>query len=649
MSAKRRRLLASLTALSLTLGTLWVSLSWSDRAPVAGIEAALLDLRFELRGPIAPGDEVAVVLIDERTLAAFQEWPFPRQDLARLLSAIVEAGARSVAVDLLFAEARLEDDRVLAAALHRAGNVILPYVFVFEADKATAFEAPETMRRSAYSLVQSGRGSTAASYLKPRGMIAPPPVLAERAHSLAHATVVLDQGGALRHHDPVIGFGGHHYPSLPLEAIRVYRGLDRNAVAVVYPEGVRLGERFLPAAREMRFAVNYYGPSGSFETYSAVDVLRGAIDPQAFAGRLVFLGASTTGASDTFVSPFSETLPGAEYFATVADNILHDRLLGRGALSVGLEAAAIFAGGLGAALIAAWAPVLPAVTGIAGLFLLWTLGNFVAFAQYNLWIGYTLPSFAMAANALVLGAGRAFREQRLRRKAERQRRNLSRYFSPLVLDRLIDADRPFALDRTQDAAVMFVDIVGFTAISEKMPPAEAISLLRDFHARVERHVFAHAGSLDKFLGDGALACFGIPEPGAEDALNALRCARELLADIADWARISERHGSTVIRIAIGIHFGRVLMGDVGGGRRFEFTVTGDTVNVASRLEALNRQFGSLIVVSEDALEAARAAPADAAMQAFLAKFEERPAQALRGRTQNIRLRVLAAGGAPASD
>ena len=644
-----RRLGAAL-AVCLTAASLWAAVRAEPLPWLSALEATFLDLRFQLRGPIEPSGEVAVVLIDERTVSHLGNWPLPRARLADLLDAIESEAPKVVAIDLLFAEERPEEDRQLGAAIGKLEQSILPFVFVFEADLANRFVAPEAVRRAAYRLVRRPAEGDAHPALAPVGLLAPPEVLAGQAAGMAHATVLLDQGGALRSDEPAIHFGDLVYPSLGVEAARRYLGLSPSEVAAMPPKGIELGGRVVPTDRRGRLPVNYYGPGGTIPTYSAIDLLQGRIGAEALAGKLVFLGASVTGAGDTFVSPFAKNLPGVEHFATVADNLVQERSLLRNAFAENLELAAILGGSLAAGLLAAALPVTGAVVATLALLALWSLGNLLAFAEADLWIGYVLPSVAMLGSALAMGASRAVREQGLRREAERQRRNLARYFSPRVLDRLLEADNPLALDRTQDAAVMFVDIVGFTAIGEALQPSDAIALLREFHRRVERQVFAHEGSLDKYLGDGALACFGIPEPGPKDALNAFGCAAALLQDVGRWNAEREAVGLAPLRIAIGLHYGQVLMGNVGGGRRFEFTVTGDTVNVASRLEALNRKLDSEVAVSAAALEAARRAGPEGELAAFLDGFRSEAAQEIRGRSGAVAVWVCrrphreAAGG-----
>lgn len=189
--------------------------------------------------------------------------------------------------------------------------------------------------------------------------------------------------------------------------------------------------------------------------------------------------------------------------------------------------------------------------------------------------------------------------------AERERANLARYFSPNVVDELSGNDEPLKQVRTQNVAVLFVDIVGFTEYAADRSPEQVISVLREFHGLMETQVFRHHGTLDKYLGDGLMATFGTPTPTDQDAVNALSCARAMIETMAEWnaARIAE--GAPEIRASFGLHYGPAVLGDIGGESRLEFAVIGNTVNVASRLEALSRPLNCRLVVSGDLIEQVR--------------------------------------------
>ncbi len=220
---------------------------------------------------------------------------------------------------------------------------------------------------------------------------------------------------------------------------------------------------------------------------------------------------------------------------------------------------------------------------------------------------------------------------------ERERANLSRYFSPNVVDELSQNDEPLKQVRKEDIAVLFIDIVGFTKFSAGRDPYEVIEVLRGFHARMETEVFRHHGTLDKYLGDGLMATFGTPVPGELDASNALACARSMVEMIDRWNLERKRAGEPEIRIGVGVHYGSVVLGDIGANR-LEFAVIGDAVNVAAKLEALTRDFQARIIVS-DALRSQALSETPNA-QDMMTGFAQHSDQPVRGVTAPMDVWVL---------
>lgn len=180
---------------------------------------------------------------------------------------------------------------------------------------------------------------------------------------------------------------------------------------------------------------------------------------------------------------------------------------------------------------------------------------------------------------------------------ERERTNLSRYFSPNVVEELSQNDEPLKQIRSHDIAVLFVDIVGFTEFAAARRPEEVIETLRDFHGLMERAVFAHEGTLDKYLGDGLMATFGTPNPSDHDAQNALRCVRQMMAEVDVWNDARIASGQPPLRVGFGAHYGPAVLADIGANR-LEFAVVGNTVNVASRLESMTRGLNARLVISD---------------------------------------------------
>ena len=207
---------------------------------------------------------------------------------------------------------------------------------------------------------------------------------------------------------------------------------------------------------------------------------------------------------------------------------------------------------------------------------------------------------------LALAAYRARVLIRQEAEAARQRANLARYVAPSMVERLSRLDRPMSAVRSQNAAVLFADIRGFTALAETMTPEATMALLRDFHARMAAVIFQHAGTLDKFIGDGLWhvrhAGGGVGRRGPGGCLRSA-----MLAEVERWNGERRAASLPALAIGVGIHYGPVTMGDVGGSMRFEFAVIGDTVNVASRLEEMTRKLGRPMLISDATLSAAGAA------------------------------------------
>jgi adenylate cyclase len=221
-----------------------------------------------------------------------------------------------------------------------------------------------------------------------------------------------------------------------------------------------------------------------------------------------------------------------------------------------------------------------------------------------------------------------------RAEAERARGNLARYFSPKVVDVLAERDEPLGRVRRQAVGALFADLVGFTTLAEDMTPEEVMALLRAFHGRMEDEVFRHGGCLEKFIGDALLATFGVPDTGPRDATDALACARGMLAALAAWNREREAAGLVPLAMGVGLHYGQVVLGDIGSERSMAFATVGDTINVTSRLQALTRELGATLVASDALVSAVEREGADVAL---LGGLKPRGPHALRGRDTPIGL------------
>ena len=622
-----------LLALAIPLILAALRLTDAEPAPLQDLEAQTLTLRYRLRGPLEPSGAVSLVMIDDRTLAEYGRWPLSRRLIAQAVRRLTEDGARVVAVDLLFAEPEPgvpDPDAELAEALAASPRAIIGFAFLFDPERAQSGGLPPALMDAAFRVVREPAVSTDADPADPAGLIAPLEPLA-RAAVPAHVSVLLDADGQLRHDRTAIRYGDSWFPSLPIEAVRRFRDIDPDAMVLHVGSGIALGPDFIATDDRMRLAVNHYGPPGTIETHSMADLLGG----QTGAGYLPrprrpdrSLRARRRRQLRHPVQPH----PSRRRASGDRDRQpAHRRTPTDRAALASADTLAILIGGLAATLLGTL--MAPVMAGLATFALIagWVVTTTVLFAKANLWLTVTSPALAAFAGFALSAARRTLIGDRARRLAERQRRNLMRYFSPEVAERLMNTNAPGLDDRVQTCAILFIDLVGFTGVNERLSPNEAMDLLRGFYRLTENAVLDHGGIVDKFMGDGAMAVFGIITPAPDDAANALKAARELATAMDGLNAELTRLGLTTLKIAMGLHIGPVLIGDTGGTRQFTYTVTGDPVNVASRLQHITRELGVTIAASDAIIEAARSVDGGRLVEGFV----EMPLHTLRGRERPI--------------
>jgi PAS domain S-box-containing protein len=218
-------------------------------------------------------------------------------------------------------------------------------------------------------------------------------------------------------------------------------------------------------------------------------------------------------------------------------------------------------------------------------------------------------------------------------EADRKKANLARYFSPKMVEILAQRDRPLGVMRRQEIAVMFIDIVGFTAISETVVPERVVALLRSFYRRMSNVIFAHGGSIEKFAGDALMALFGVPDPSRGDATSALLSALGMMDELDRWNAKRVGSGRGAIDAGISVHFGTAVLGDIGTRESMTFTAIGDTVNTASRMQALCRDLRRRVVVSQPLVDRVR--QESGTDEPALARLSDGGSHRLRGRSQRI--------------
>ena len=619
-----------------------LAIAWWQPGQVEGLTAAfegqLLDLRHVVRGPAAPPAEFAIVAIDDKTLDRLTRFPVPRSAIAASIDRLTSAGVKVVAVDLLLLERETSSetdtlspgDAVLAAAIARNGHVILA-----STQAADAVPNEDLVSRNIFDPVRS-YGAQEPRPAQPVGFRFPIAEFAAAA-SLAHANLLPDPDGTLRRIALAAPIGTAGYlPAMPLKVVSELRNIPRPEVELTLGETIRLGGTFiLLAPADNAISLNHYGRQGTFPTYSMIDVIDGKVSDDRFAGRAVFIGPTATGFRDAVQSPFAPQLPGVEALATAAANIADGHYLQRNlstwVIDIGVAALLSIL-----AFIAANQRSLAVAAG--STLLLWAataVGVQLAFSRSYLWLDATTYVVALTSVGFVIFAARIVQQRSISGQLQHERDNLARYQSPLLAEFLAEQENPSFDQRAQEAAVMFVDVAGFTRRAERLGPTATVTFLRELHGRIERSALANRGVIEQFMGDGAMIIFGLPEPKTDDAARALAASQHLLDILADWNLDLEAAGQEPVRLRVGLHYGPVIAALLGGERQGQITVAGDTVNVASRLQEMGKEHKAAIVASAEFVASVHKAGRDD----MLTGMRRLADQQVRGRNETIDLWV----------
>ncbi|MDY0870738.1 CHASE2 domain-containing protein [Dongia rigui] len=613
-------------ALVLLLGVAigWLHLS-SDPWLEGVDQGAALDWRFRLRGPAEPPVDIAIIVVDDRSLAQIGQWPWPRAKLAEIVDVLRLAGAKSIGFDILLSEHEIDTDgagdRVLADALQRQGHAVIATALLFNDGSPSAGKVEEVGQIAIGNIVnqQMGPGHviTADEILRPLPAF-------ENVAAVGHVNQQSSEIGQTRTQYPAIAYAGALIPSFPLLLAARQQDLPLSAIGFDYAGRLIFGTQKLPLDDRYGMGLNYLGPTGTFRTYSAMDLLERRIPPPLLKDRAVLVGVSATSLGDNFTTPYSLDLPGVEVLATATDNLMRGSGLIRTPEQRVLEAIAIIALAL-----SSWRLGIRAQRLVWGLFnnlallIAWLVFAQLMFSHANRLVAMSGPMAAIIAGGALGLLARLVLERRLRNEAERHRGNLARYVPPSLAETLAERATPAFDAREQLAAVMFVDLQGFTHASEERSPADTAQFLKSFHAQIEDVVAAHGGIVAQFLGDGALMLWGLPQPREDDPVRALACARDMLLRLRRW------HPENPARA--GLHFGPVAMAQLGGRHQAQLAAAGDTVNVASRLEAAAKATGTVLVISDDMVSAIRALGREDLISGLVA----RPEQPVRGRDKPI--------------
>jgi adenylate cyclase len=603
------------------------------------LELTTYDWRMRLAAdPKAVNKDIVLVEINDLSIRQLQDgfrmrWPWPRVAVGLVIDFLHRGQAKVVAVDLSFTEPDQveayifddpddkwrggQSDNALADFTRESGNVVM---LADAVDEGIAGEAKKDANASTWRASAFRAGPLA----EPRPLVlAPYQKLADAAAALGHNFLPRDDDGPARRMPPFIVSDGKQLPSLGVAAALIAGGFRPEDVST---EGnlLRIADRRIPLVRrtidgrdQWSMLINYrapaFVPNGKgelerpYQSYefrqlfaAEQEILKGKtprLDPALFKDKIVFIGLTASGLLDVFSTPVSTadsgSMPGIQLHASMADSILANRFIqpATGRSRVGAMLIAALAIGMLAAFLPFATAALASVAILGG----WTWFTIAAFKS-GMWLNMVQP---LAVGALALFFGTAYQyfvEGKEKRKVAKL---FGRYVSRDVYAQLMANPEQAELGgRRREMTVLFSDIRGFTTVTERGNPEELVSQLNEYFSRMVEIVFRHKGTVDKFVGDMVMALFSAPADDPDHANHAVQAAVDMVKELGELNRGWMAKGMTQLDIGIGVNSGDMIAGNIGSSSIMSYTVIGDNVNLGARLESLNKDYKTRIIISE---------------------------------------------------
>ncbi|MBR0973543.1 MULTISPECIES: CHASE2 domain-containing protein [Bradyrhizobium] len=582
MSSRRVQILVALVLTALWGAGIYAGHANGHLRFLDRLEAALTDWRTQVRGVQAPPDLVTIVAIDDTVVKRGGSYPLPRADLARVVDTIVQFKPKVVAIDLLLVDRSAAiGDATLANTL-ATGPMVLAAAAIFP---------------SASETIEPGSQGALAALPQAERFLLPLQAFADHAE-VGVVNVATGQSGSPLSVPMLFRTRDKLELSFPLRVAA--RALDKPLT--IAPDHLMLGDRAVPTDTDFALPITYYGPRRTIRTVSAQSIFDGTLNRAAIENRIVVIGASVAGGGDFYPTPFDSLMPGVEVVSTAithlvaGDSIVRDRKVHIADALIAILLPMLLVG------LLAWRRSALGIMAAAAVMIAWAGFNLFAFT-HGIWLnGATtlaaaLPPVAVFAGVQLWAGGR--RTQYFADKS----RSLAQFQAPAVQEWLARDPNFLSKPVRQDAAIVFIDLSGFTALSERIDPNQLQDVLKAFHALIDKVAVDCGGMITGFLGDGAMILFGLPGAMPDDAARALKCAIDLHRGVERWIVSLPSAVRDQLGFKIGAHFGPIVASRLGESHQ-HITATGDTVNVASRLMEVAVQNGARLALSDTLLDTA---------------------------------------------
>lgn len=565
------------------------------------------DSFFAIRGELPKSDSVVIVDIDEKALKQLGQWPWSRDIFAELISKIKDAKAKVIGLDIVFAEEdrtsphklksyssdssqKLANYDEMLANSFASTSVVGGYVFTEEISDSTAVPIIPA------KFIPKDRNITNSSEYE--GVVINIPILQNALSSSGFFNNNPDEGGMIRNMPLVISYKGVTYPSLALEMVRFNSNHKRVAVysSDMGIESIAFGDYKIPTDHKGELTVNFRGAKGHFKYISIADIMDGSFNPDDIKDKFVLIGTSAMGLVDLRATIFDEVMPEVEIHANVIDNILQGDFLKKPShqdiYNILIIVLIITLSMVIFSIITSWTIIPVAIT----LFYLFFEIFYYILFEYGIVLNLLLPLIALWATLFTSISVDYIISSRQREEAKRM---LGKKVSPAVMDYLLEhSAEEMVISREVESTIFFSDIRSFTQISESIgSPDRLIKMLNQYMTPMVDCIMEYNGTIDKFIGDAIMAYWNAPLEIKNHADKAIQSAINQIEMLEEINRDIEEEYGVKLEIGIGLHTGKVTAGDMGSEGRSDYTVIGDNVNLASRLEGLTKQYGADILIS----------------------------------------------------
>ncbi len=580
----------------------------------------IYDTFLRANGGGEPSPTPAILDLDEESLKEFGQWPWPRHLIAKLITILTEYGAASIGLDVLLAEpdnssvinlkksfARhfnidipiqsipqsLHDNDLILASIIAQTPTVLGVYSNFDGEK---IPLPKNLpfTEGIVDRIKANGISPRTNLLKANNLTLPLPELRTLA-PLGSLNVAPDADGIIRSIPIVTEIDGRIIISLSLQTLM--RGLGATTLMLEGGESglqnIQVGKYTIPVTPDGRFIIPFRGPRGYYPTFRAADVLNKKVKPEDIAGRTFLLGTSAPGLLDIRATPFDAIYPGVEVHATVIDAILSNRSIQMPAWIPGAQVVATSLVGTVSTIVFSLAPAIIYLPILAVLMLSPIWGSYSVF-QNGIYISPLYTILTVAALAICLLAVRFWQEARQKRTL---RNAFSRYIAPDMVTRIVERGEAVLTGEERVVSLMFTDIRGFTSISESLNPDQVVETLNRYFTPMTAIIRGSNGTVDKFIGDAIMAFWNAPLDVPHHELNAIKSAMQMQIALDNLNIELQNDFAIQIKMGIGVHTGKVYVGNMGSAELLDYTCIGDTVNLTSRLEGMCPVYGVGVICS----------------------------------------------------